>query len=263
MLKLKNKKIILLSGVTSDIGKKTITKLLSDDENYIIGIARKKTISNINLTKRYNNLTIQYLDLLNENSLKKLTIFLKKKFIKIDILINLAGGCNSMKKSFDCNKEDFIKQFEKNFLTNYNLTKSVFNLLKKSKEKKIINISSTVSIKPGYMNPHYSASKAALDNFTKYLSNNYSKYGFKINTLTVGVLKNSKMKSALKRIIDENDLRINTVSELINFEKNKIPLKKFGSSEDIANIIYFLSNNENQWIAGSNFIIDGGKLNIN
>lgn len=263
MSKLKNKKIILMSGISSDIGKKTIIKLLSNDKNYIIGVARKKIVSNINLIKKHKNLTIQYLDLLNENSLQKLVIFLKQNFTKIDVLINLAGGCNSMKKSFDCNREDFIRQFEKNFLTNYNLTKSVFNLLTKSKEKKIINISSTVSIKPGYMNPHYSASKAAVDNFTKYLSNNYSKYGFKINTITVGVLKNSKMKSALKRIIHENDLQINTVNELINFEKNKIPLKKFGSSEDLANIIYFLSDNENQWIAGSNFIVDGGKLNIN
>ena len=49
------------------------------------------------------------------------------------------------------------------------------------------------------------------------------------------------------------------LNKILQFEKNKIPLKKFGKPDDILRLIKFLIY-ENKWMTGSNIIIDGGKI---
>ena len=125
-----------------------------------------------------------------------------------------------------------------------------------SKIKQIINISSITGKRPGHLNPGYSAAKASLNNFTKYLANFFANKNILVNTISPGVIDTDGFRGNLTKLSIEKNVNFKTI---LRIEKNKIPLKRFGQPSDILNLIKFLVY-KNTWMTGSNIVIDGGKI---
>ena len=109
----------------------------------------------------------------------------------------------------------------------------------------IINISSQLGHVGGYNRTAYSMTKFGIEGLTKSMAMDLGKYGIRVNTV-----------APTKTIVNQEE-RSRTKKRL-NLIKNKIPLRKFSTTKEIASIVYFLTTNSSSSITGTSIISDGG-----
>ena len=115
----------------------------------------------------------------------------------------------------------------------------------KRKYGRIINISSIVGVTGGAGQVNYSASKAGLIGLTKSLSQEIATRNITVNCIAPGWIK-SEMTDGLSEDIKKSFL-------------NRIPMKKIGKPEDVANAVIFLASKEAEYITGQTITVDGGR----
>ncbi len=166
-----------------------------------------------------------------------------KRFDSLDILVNNAAIFKNI-DFFEINERDFDEFLGINLKGTLFCSKEAAKLMKRENNDKypqIINIASLGGILnwTGYI--PYSISKAGVIKLTELLSLRLAP-GILVNAIAPGT------------IYIENDN-----NSLINYKEiEKYPLNKFGKSEDITSLINFLVN-ENKFITGHTFVVDGGR----
>lgn len=200
-------KTVLIIGGTGSIGRKVINYLLGLDA-YVIVAARNITKAK-ELFNEKTNLSIEYLDISDLNSIDAFQLQIDKKYPKIDVLINNAGVLNSFEKT---SKQGYEMHFAANALGNYYLAKKLLFDLKDN--AKIINTSSI----------SYNFNKINFNDFEGiFYHNSIKRYGLTKRIMTFNTLW---LKDSLK----ETNLKINLVhpgicaTEL--FTKNKSVIYK-------------------------------------
>jgi 3-oxoacyl-[acyl-carrier protein] reductase len=147
-------------------------------------------------------------------------------FGSIDVLVNNAGitkDCLLMRMS----EEDFDSVMDVNMKSVFNMTKAVLRPMLKQRKGSIINMSSVVGIKGNAGQANYSASKAAINGFTKSTALDLGSRNIRCNSIAPGFVE-TEMADAL----GENQ---------VNEWRNSIPLKRGGTTDDIANVTLFLA----------------------
>jgi NAD(P)-dependent dehydrogenase (short-subunit alcohol dehydrogenase family) len=199
-------------------------------------------------------------DVTQKDAGSRLSAAVQARSERLDVLVNNAGGAIEFGSFLDIDDAVWVQSYELNVVSAVRMTKAVLPLLEKSGCGRIVNICSTTAVMPGMFNPHYSAAKAALLNFTKHLSNILAKKNILVNALNVGPVKTESWKKNV-----ENYARLKGVSEpvadmeMTEQEKQKIPLNSLGTVGDVARAVFFLASAENKWMTGSCLNLDGGK----
>lgn len=183
--KYKNK-IVIVTGASSGIGKKIANFFLMNDARVIV-CSRRLHLMKINF-KKYKNVFFFKLDLTKQHEINKLVNFVKKKFNKVDILINNAGNAYYAPIE-NISRKTLQKAFDINFFNPLFLTKEILKLMKKNNYGRIINISSggAINCEKNYLS--YSSTKAALNTLTKTLSKEITKKNIKVNSMSPGPCK--------------------------------------------------------------------------
>ena len=164
---------------------------------------------------------------------------------KIDILINNAGITKDnllMRMS----EEDFDKVIEVNLKSVFNMTKAVQRFMLKQRHGSIINMSSVVGVKGNAGQTNYAASKAGIIGFSKSVALELGSRNIRCNVIAPGFIE-TEMTSKL----DE---------ETVAKWRSAIPLKRGGSTIDIANACVFLASDLSSYITGQTLHVDGGIL---
>ena len=143
-------------------------------------------------------------------------------------------------------EEDFDKVIEINLKGTFITTKSVLPYMMKKRDGKIINLSSVVGITGNAGQCNYSASKAGIIGFTKSAAKELASRNIRVNAVAPGFI-DTDMTSVLGEDIKEN----------IN---SQIPMRRMGSSREIANVVYFLGSDESSYITGQVINVDGGMV---
>jgi 2-deoxy-D-gluconate 3-dehydrogenase len=184
-------------------------------------------------------------DLADTSNIPQLVQDIKDKFGRIDILVNNAG-VQRRSPSVDFSEEDW------DFVMLVN-AKSVFFLCQAAGKEmlthgkgKIINVASLLSFQGGFTVPAYAASKGAVAQFTKSLSNEWASKGVNVNAVAPGYMA-TEMNTAL--IEDE------TRNEQI---LQRIPAGRWGTPEDMAGAVVFLASNASDYVNGEIITVDGG-----
>ena len=241
------KKVVLVTGSSSGIGREIVRKLASDYEviihyhnSYDNALKLKEELDSL-----YNkDVLIVKCDLSKEKEIDSMLSTIYTRYNNIDILVNNAGI--AIDTDFvDKTKENFMKTLEVNLVAPFLLSKKIGLKMKDNKEGVIINISSTNGIDTMYPEGlDYDASKAGLINLSSNLANYLAPY-VRVNTVCPGWV-NTEMNKEL----DE---------EFINSEKEKILMGRFANPEEIASLVKFLISDEASYINNSVIRIDGGK----
>ena len=203
---LKNK-IILLTGATDGIGKQTAYQLANKNAILLLhgkNIEKGSKIKD-DIIKKTGNNNIEYFnaDFTSFSEIEKLSKNIHDKFSKIDILINNAGIYENQKIILENNIE---KNFMVNHLANFSLTLKLLDLLKKSENARIINVSSMIhanSIDFDNLNAEkfysgdyaYSLSKLCNILFTIELSIKLKNENITVNALHPGVINTKLLKA--------------------------------------------------------------------
>jgi 3-oxoacyl-[acyl-carrier protein] reductase len=169
----------------------------------------------------------------------------------IDILVNNAGV--TIKKPFlDMTPEDFDCIMNVNLRGVYFLSQAVVPHLRRP--GRIINISSTLSRTAGPEYTAYSASKAALEGFTRGLASVIGTHGHSVNAVLPGMTQTDMLEQAMA---DEK------LTGLFDGIKAATPMEgKIAKPEDIAAVVVFLAQEQSQWITGQSISASGGLVMI-
>ena len=165
---------------------------------------------------------------------------------RIDILINNAGITkdNLMLRMSEEQWDDVIRI---NLKSCFNLTKSAMRIMLKQRSGSIINMGSVVGVFGNAGQANYAASKAGIIGFSKSIAKEVGSRGIRCNVITPGFIK-TEMTDELDEKTKESYV-------------SNIPLKDFGSVEDIAEACAFLGSDGSRYITGQVISVCGG-LNI-
>lgn len=166
-----------------------------------------------------------------------------KNYGRVDILVNNAGITRDnllMKMS----EEEFDAVIETNLKGTFNCMKQVSRQMLKQKSGRIINISSVSGIMGNAGQANYCASKAGLIGMTKSAARELASRGITCNAVAPGFI-DTEMTEVLAAAVKEA-------------AQETIPMKHFGSPEDVANAVAFLASAEAGYITGQVICVDGG-----
>ncbi|PTS96745.1 D-mannonate oxidoreductase [Flavobacterium sp. HMWF030] len=199
-------------------------------------------------------------NVLNKEELEKARDFIVEKYGRLDILINAAGGnmpgatIQPDQAIYDMKTDDLQKVVDLNIIGTM-LPSQVFSeLFAKQKEGNIINISSASAQRPLTRVVGYSASKAAIDNFTQWMAVELaSKYGegIRVNAISPGFFIGEQNRALL--LTPEGNLtpRGEKIIE-------HTPMGRFGTPEDIDGALLFLCSDMSKFVTGTILKVDGG-----
>jgi len=179
------------------------------------------------------------------NQAEKMVTYTMKEFGRLDILINNAG-INSDKLLIQMKEEEFDRVISVNLKGTFNCIKHASKIMMKQRYGKIINIASVVGLVGNIGQANYAASKAGIIGLTKSVAKELAPRGITVNAIAPGFIK-TVMTEKLPEKIKEKML-------------NGIPLKKFGETEDVANLVDFLVSEKAGYITGQVINIDGGMV---
>jgi len=202
-----NSKVVLITGATDGIGKQTALELAKLGHHVIIHGRNKErvqqTSNEIQVATNHQQLSTIVCDLSSLKAVRKLTEEIKSKYDRLDVLINNAGV---YMKSRVLTEEGFETTFAVNHLAHFLLTNLLLDLIKKSDEGRIINVSSIAHTRAnfdlGNLNGEkyfdgygaYSLSKLANVLFTKELSCILTDTNITANALHPGVISTKLLR---------------------------------------------------------------------
>ena len=164
-------------------------------------------------------------------------------FGSIDILVNNAGITKDM-LMIKMSEKDWDDVLDINLKGAFLCTKAATKRMMKQRSGRVINIASVAGVMGNAGQANYSASKAGLIGLTKSTAKEFASRGITCNAVAPGVIQ-SKMTDVLPDKVKENYL-------------NNIPLGRFGTPEDVANVIGFLASSDSNYVTGQVIHIDGG-----
>ena len=241
MIELKNLNIIL-TGATGVIGNSILDKLISCGSNILATGTNEEKLKKIK--EKYKEVNILKFDISNHQNIDQFVDQCSDILSnKIDVLINNAGITQD-NLSIRMKEEEWKKVIDINLSSTFLITKNVIKKMLKSKNGKIINVTSGVGHSGNIGQANYAASKAGIIAMSKSLALEYGKKNIKINCVSPGFIKSE--------MTDKINLEH---AELL---KSRISLNKFGNPEDVANTIAFLSSNLSDYITGETIHVNGG-----
>ncbi|HQQ95306.1 MAG TPA: 3-oxoacyl-[acyl-carrier-protein] reductase [Bacteroidia bacterium] len=167
------------------------------------------------------------------------------EFGTIDVLVNNAGITRDT-LLMRMTEQQWDEVINANLKSVFNLVKAVQRPMLKAKKGSIINMSSVVGVKGNAGQSNYAASKAGIIGFTKSVALELGSRNIRSNAIAPGFIE-TEMTGAL----DE---------KVIQQWRDSIPLKRGGSSEDVANLALFLASDMSAYITGQCINVCGGML---
>jgi len=236
-------KVLFITGGTSGIGAGIVRRFIKAEAKvFFLGTNKDKAQALLDNLKS-NSLTFYQADISNREEVDSAIQECLSHFGKIDILINNAGITKDT-LLLRMSDEDIERVLAVNLKGAFYTSRTVLKSMMKQKMGKIINISSVVGLVGQAGQTNYAASKAGLIGFTKALAKEVAPRNIQVNCIAPGFIETS-------------------MTDFLQGEKReqiveKIPLKRIGSPEDIAEAALFLAGNGANYITGQTLVIDGG-----
>lgn len=231
----------LITGASGDIGGAIAKKFASEGVNLTLQYRNEAKIQKVIESIKDFDVEIQKVqaDITTYDECQRLVNETMEKFGKIDILVNNAGMIRDA-STVKMTEEDFKKVIDLNLYSVFYMTKLVGIEMLKKEQGKIVSLASVSGIMGTFGQCNYVASKAAVMGMTKTWAREFGRKGINVNAVAPGFIV-SHMTEGLE------DMYV-----------KQIPMKRFGTVDEIANGIYFLCSDQANYIQGQTLVIDGG-----
>jgi 3-oxoacyl-[acyl-carrier protein] reductase len=238
-------KIALVTGASRGIGK-AIAQTLAQKGAYVIGSATSKE-SALSISEEFRNGNRAgegvVLDVTNSESIESLMAQLSDDKKVPSILINNAGitADNLLLRMDD---DEWYRVIETNLNAIFRMTKACIKPMFRARWGRIITIGSVVGSSGNSGQANYTAAKAGVVGFSKSLAQELASRGVTINVVAPGFIE-TDMTEALPDLVKEEMLK-------------RIPMKRFGQVNDIAEVVAFLASDSANYITGETIHVNGG-----
>ena len=239
MRRLENK-IAIITGGGRGIGKAITHRYL--DEGATVIIAELNEQSGKETADSIGGHFVKT-DISDEDSVSSLFKYVKTKFSRLDILVNNAGILqDSTLKKMDPSQFDSVINI--NLRGTYLCGKAAANIMVEQGSGVILNAASVVAHNGNFGQTNYVASKAGVIGMTKVWARELGKDGIRVNAIAPGFIK--------------TDMTAGMPEKIIRMMGDKVPLKRWGKPEDVANAYTFLASDLASYITGTVLNVDGG-----
>ena len=247
-MKLLENKTVIITGASRGIGRGIALVLASHGAN--IAFTYSKSVDSANdLIKEMSEFDINckayQSDAASFDDSQKFVDKVIEDFGTIDVLINNAGITKD-NLLMRMNEDDFDKVIEVNLKSVFNMVKACQKVFLKKRSGSIINISSIVGVKGNAGQSNYAASKAGIIGFSKSMALELGSRNIRSNVVAPGFI--------------ETEMTNELSNEIVQKWIERIPLKRGGKPEDVANVCLFLSSDLSSFITGQVINVDGGML---
>lgn len=250
-------RVVVLTGAAGLLGSQYADGLSQAGANVVLIDKDVSMCKNLEkqLRKKYH---IEYLslkvDISNKKSVKGAISKIMKKFQRIDVLINNAVFPETKKERSIPFEEFPLNVWEKIISVNITGTflccQQVGQIMKKQKNGVIINVSSIYGLvgadqriyeKSGLNSTiAYAVTKSSILNLTRYLASYWSKQGIRVNTLSLGGVKNNQKSDFLKKY------------------SYRTMLGRMANKDEYVGAMLFLASDASSYMNGGNLVVDGG-----
>ena len=193
-------------------------------------------------------------DMLNAAEVQQMVQACIDRFKRVDILVNNVGG-SEPGNPVTLSEEAWDRQIDFNLKTVFLGCKYVLPLMEAQGKGVIVNISSVAGLRNLGDRAHvgYSASKAAVIQFSRSTAGTYAKKGIRCNTVVPGLMHTPLVEHRLIRQLSASDAQ-----SLIAKRDAQVPMGRMGTGWDVAHAVLFLASDEAGYITGTEIIVDGG-----
>lgn len=239
------KKTVIITGVSSGIGQATAASFSKEGWD-VFGISRRTPEEMNNLAHHFQA------DISNWKNINRVFDEISSYTNSIDALVNNAA-LQICKSIVDTSIEEWDTVFATNVRAAFLFSKNAYPLLQKNGGA-IVNVSSVHAIATSNNIGAYAASKGALLSFTRAAAIEFGRDNIRVNAVLPGAVDTPMLFEGLSR--DGESVSKNEKLEKLS---EKHVLSRIGRPEEIAKLIYFLSDSQkSSFITGQGLIIDGG-----
>jgi 3-oxoacyl-[acyl-carrier protein] reductase len=238
-------KVVVITGGAAGIGKAAVEKFTREgaavaiwDVSEVQGKELELLILNEGFVAKFMKVnTAKY------EEVEHATQAVIKQFGKIDVLINNAGitrDATLQKMTI----ENWQQVLDVNLTGVFNCTKAVSSHMIDNNGGCIINTSSIVGLYGNYGQSNYAAAKSGIIGLTKTWARELGKHNITVNAVAPGFIA--------------TDMIATVPAKVIEAMKEKVPLRKLGTPDDVANVYAFLASKDAAFISGTVISVDGG-----
>lgn len=235
--------VAIVTGAASGIGNAIANQLLAAGARLALIDRQQGSLDGEGETNR----TDWFLaDITDEAAVESVIKQVIDRHGRIDILVNSAGitGKTSI-QSHHVDSSDLHAVFEVNFFGSFLLSKYVLPHMLKHNYGRIVHIASIAGKEGNAGMLAYSASKAAVIGMTKVQGKEYAETGITVNALAPAVIRTA--------LVDGMPV------EQVNYMTDKIPMKRCGTLQEVANLAMYIVSPENSFTTGFTFDLSGGR----
>ncbi|MGA7160159.1 MAG: SDR family oxidoreductase [Bacteroidota bacterium] len=250
-------KIALVAASSQGLGRAIAVSLAGEGATVVICARDKKLLAvaakEIAAKTKAEVLPVQA-DVSKATDIEKLVKTVVKKFGTIHILVNNAGG--PPVETFDRLSDDYWKKgVELTMMSAIRLTRAVIPFMQKQRWGRIITVNSIVGKQPIPELVISSTLRPGLIGLQKVLASQYAKDGILINTVCPGFVMTKRQEEI--SAVRSSKANI-TVQEYIKLQTKEIPLGRYGTPEEIADVVAFLASSRSSFLTGATISVDGG-----
>lgn len=238
--------VALVTGGNSGIGLAIAKRLAADGFAVVISGRREEALEEA--ANGTENISYVVADASKPADAAKAISEVKARHGRLDVLVNNAGIGRGAPLA-DASEEHYEAIFGTNVRGVISTTREALPMLKESGGQ-VINVSSAVVQRPMAGMSVYSASKAAVMGLTRAWARELAPEGVRVNAVNPGPIETP--------IFGKMGMPQEAIEQMADEIKQGVPLARFGSSEEVANVVSFLSSPGSSYVTGSEYLVDGG-----
>jgi len=244
-------KVAVITGAADGIGRATAILFAREGAKLVLADVNEQGLrESLSLViKEGGEAIIRRTDVSVEGEVKNLVDLALQAYSRVDILCNNAGIVGGLANLESQDRDDWQKVYAVNVLGAVFATKYLAKHMQERRRGAIVNTASVAGIRSGAGGNAYSASKAALINFTQTAACDLGGFNVRVNAVCPGLIETGMTKPGF-------DL----AREKGKFNKlgSRCELRRYGRAEEVAYAILFLASDEASYITGQALPVDGG-----
>ncbi len=234
----------MVTGSGRGLGAETILRFAQEGADVVVNDINQENAENT--AKQAKKFGRKYLvsthDVSDYKSANELAEQIKKKFGRLDVLVNNAGITRDA-MLHKLTEEKWDELIRVNLKGPFNMGQACAKIMMEQKSGKIVNLASVAWL-GNIGQTNYSAAKAGVVGMTRTWALELARHGINVNAIAPGMIDSALTQAVPKEVMEKF--------------LNRIPMKRIGQATDIAALVTFLASDDASYITGQCIQIDGG-----